>query len=136
MNAANQILMQGIFQRPALPPSFVAVQDVADAHVMAIESLLVSTGDEFVLHGPHKTWSEIGEFVKLTYPNARSKLPEAWSFPSTWKADTRNTEEKLGLHCKEVEAAISEVINQWAVQGKSSSENVIDHLLYGKESST
>ena len=136
MNAANQILMQGIFQRPALPPSFVAVQDVADAHVMAIESPLVSTGDEFVLHGPHKTWSEIGEFVKSSFPDARSKLPEAWSFPSTWKADTQNTEEKLGLHCKEVEAAISEVINQWAVQGKSSSENVIGHLLYGKESST
>jgi nucleoside-diphosphate-sugar epimerase len=120
MNAGNQILMQGIFQTPAVPPSFVAVQDVADAHIMAIESPLVATGDEFILHGPTTSWSEIGEFVRSEYPETRSKLPKGWSFPSTWKADTQNTEEKLGLRCKEVGAAISEVMNQHIALGKAS----------------
>jgi nucleoside-diphosphate-sugar epimerase len=131
-NAANQILMQGLFQNPALPPSFVAVQDVADAHVMAIESPSVSSGDEFVLHGPHTSWSEIGEFVRSEHPAIRPMLPEGWVFPAAWKADTRNTEEKLGLRCKAVGTAVPEVINQYAVLGKSSSANVMDHLMYGK----
>jgi nucleoside-diphosphate-sugar epimerase len=133
MNAANQILMQGLFQKPALPPSFVAVQDVADAHIMAIESSSVASGDEFILHGPHTSWSEIGEFVRSAHPAVRYMLPEGWVFPAAWKADTRNTEAKLGLRCKEVGAAIAEVINQHAVLGKVLSADVMDHLMYGKD---
>jgi hypothetical protein len=99
---------------------------------MAIESSSVIGGDGSVLHGPHTSWSEIGEFVRSEHPAVRSMLPESLAFPTAWKADTRNTEEKLGLRCKEVGAAISEVINQYAVLGKYSSANVIDYLMYAQ----
>lgn len=95
-----------------MPLSFVSIGDVARAHVLAIESPSVQTGDEFVIHGPTTSWTEIHDFVKAEHPEICDMITQVGGTDWVWTAEVTDTEEKLDLRCESVNKEISEAIQQ------------------------
>jgi nucleoside-diphosphate-sugar epimerase len=106
-------------EKPLLGTSWVHVQDVADAHIKAIESN-VENGKEFLLASPSFSWEEAIEYVQKKYSDLEVKLVPP--FKGQWKVDTTTAETILGLTWRPKEVIIDDVIGQQlTLQGKSTS---------------
>lgn len=96
-------------KRASIPPVWVHVQDVAEAHLKALETAIRS-GTEFILSAPPFRWEEAVDFVKLNYPSIDVKLQPP--FPPPWDVDTSTAERILDMKWRTREDMIRGVFDQ------------------------
>ncbi|KAI1109522.1 NAD(P)-binding protein [Nemania sp. NC0429] len=96
-------------EKPALPPSFVDVRDVAASFVLASEKD-VQRGVEYLLAGPEVSWQDIVDIVKSQYPSIEVKLVPP--FDVTHRVVTERVESDLGLRWRSIQTSISSILDQ------------------------
>lgn len=99
-------------------PSVVHVDDVALAHVLALDPkiqgnqsfLLASSGQDSM------QWNDAKEYVKKQFPDAEQKglLPNNGSAPTSGgKADNSKTKQLLGIDLQSYETMVTSVIGHY-----------------------
>ncbi|KAJ5542562.1 NAD-dependent epimerase/dehydratase [Penicillium sp. DV-2018c] len=107
----NRILWDFIMKGdPAQNMAGVHVQDVAEAHIKALDAKIVD-GSRYLLVGPKMTGANIAPIVRKFYPNSGALVTEeieGVSFPT----DTTKAETELGIQWRSVEAMVRDVMDQ------------------------
>jgi nucleoside-diphosphate-sugar epimerase len=101
------LIMEG---NSAAPITGVHVQDVADAHIKALDPKIVD-GSKYLLAGPKKTGAEVSRMVHELYPNIGALITEdtqGLTFPN----DTTRAETELGIQWRSYETMVREVVDQ------------------------
>ncbi|EMD96758.1 hypothetical protein COCC4DRAFT_142011 [Bipolaris maydis ATCC 48331] len=101
-------------EKPLLGTSWIHVQDVADAHVKALEAN-VEHGKEFLLSGPSFAWEDAIQYIWNKYPDLGVKLVPP--FEGKWTVDVTGAETILGLKWRPKELILDEVIGQQLALG-------------------
>ena len=110
ISGMNALLWMSLFsEKPLIPPIWVSVKDVAEAHIKALDPSFES-GTEFLLSAPPFKWDEIVDFVNQQYPRLGCQLQPP--FQVAWHADTSLADKELGIHWKSKESMVVEVVNQ------------------------
>ncbi|QQK40278.1 Reductase, putative [Penicillium digitatum] len=88
----------------------VHVQDMAEAHINALDSKIVD-GSKYLLAGPKPTGLEIARIVHRLYPDSGALISEDFqgvSFP----VDVTKAETELGIQCWSFEEMIRDLMDQ------------------------
>ncbi|CAI7620462.1 unnamed protein product [Penicillium palitans] len=88
----------------------VHVQDVAEAHIKALDPKIVD-GSKYLLAGPKTTGPEIARIVHRLYPDSGALIPEDFqgaSFP----VDVTKAETELGIQWRSFESMVRDVMDQ------------------------
>lgn len=90
LGGINSLLWQSLaMEKPLLGTSWVHVQDVADAHIKALQ-VDVEHGKEFLLSGPSFTWEDAIAYIRKKFPSLEVKLVPP--FEGKWNVDTTGAE--------------------------------------------
>ncbi|RHZ64929.1 putative 3-beta hydroxysteroid dehydrogenase/isomerase [Aspergillus thermomutatus] len=96
--------------KPAGSVTGVHVQDVAEAHIKALDEL-VPDGSKVLLAGQKASWSDVARIVKRDYPEIGAKITE--DIPGqSYPLDTAEAEKVLGMKCRSLEQMIKDVVEQ------------------------
>lgn len=116
LDGTNSMLWGALHSpKPFFPLSAVDVEDVALAHLKALE---VETGageevEEFLLSAgskDHWTWGQIAEFVRSKYPTLDVNLEGPFGEPP--EVTTHKAETVLGMKWKPMEDTVSSFLDQ------------------------
>lgn len=121
IKGSNAMVWQSLFsKKPTAPAAWVHVQDVADAHIKAIETSIES-GKEFLLSGskPALPWEETMTFVNSQYPDLGWKLQPP--FEGGWKVDVGTANQTFHLEWQSKEIMVQEIIDQQLAFRKANS---------------
>lgn len=111
IDGSNRLLFGTIMTgKPMGTISAVHIQDVAEAHVKALDRA-VPDGSKFLLAGPKASWSDIAAIVKRDYPESGTKITEGIPGES-WPVDTTEAEEVLGMKWRSLEQMVRDVMDQ------------------------
>lgn len=90
--------------------SYVAVGDVADAHILALRPEAKNNAS-YLVSGPAGTWDDVLDIVKKDYPNLPSKL-KVGAQTVNLSGDTSKTEKDLGIEWTSLRDVVHEVVDQ------------------------
>ncbi|CAI7594834.1 unnamed protein product [Penicillium glandicola] len=88
----------------------VHVQDVAEAHVKALDPKIVD-GSKYLLAGPKTTGPEIARIVQRLYPDSGALISEASQVVS-FPVDTTKAETELGIQWRSFEEMVRDLMDQ------------------------
>jgi nucleoside-diphosphate-sugar epimerase len=90
--------------------SFVAVGDVADAHIRALNPEIKENAS-YLISGPAQTWDDVLEVLKSDYPGVPYKLkPGVRTFNLV--GSTEKAEKELGMEWTSIKDLVHEVMDQ------------------------
>lgn len=119
----NAMLLDSVTSgTPRFGNTWVHVQDVADAHVKALETD-IPTGTEFILASPSNSWDRAATFIQEKFPEVESKLKGP--FNKHWTSQTDAADQLLNIKWHPQERIVEDVFNQHlALQGKKNVPHV------------
>lgn len=88
----------------------VHVQDVAEAHIRALDPKIVD-GSKYLLAGKNTTGPEVARFVQKLYPNAGAAITED-AQGMTSPVNTTKAETELGIQWRSFEAMVQDLMDQ------------------------
>jgi len=99
-------------EKPFMPSCMVDVEDVAAAHLKALE---FDVGDksevqEFLLTGAGWRWDRVVDFVNEKYPTFGIKM--TGPFEEIWKIETKRAVDLLGMRWRSVEDTVTSMFDQ------------------------
>ncbi|KAI9934571.1 hypothetical protein ASPWEDRAFT_43993 [Aspergillus wentii DTO 134E9] len=100
-------IMKGV---PSNGITGVHVQDIADAHVKALDAK-IPDGSKYLLTGEQASWKDVARIVKSKYPDAGAMITEDLQGES-WATDTSRAERELGMRWRSWEEMIGDVMDQ------------------------
>jgi nucleoside-diphosphate-sugar epimerase len=109
----NALLWASLFsEKPMMPSASVDVEDVAVAHLNALELELDDKPEvhEFLLDGDGWSFERVVGFVREKYSDLGIKM--TGPFVEGWTVDTKKAEEVLGIKWRSVEDTISSFLDQ------------------------
>jgi nucleoside-diphosphate-sugar epimerase len=89
----------------------VHIQDVAEAHVKALDSK-IKDGSKYLLSGPQTTWKDVARLALKAYPNIGAKITEEVEGISSMPTDTTKAEVELGIQWRSWEDMVRSVMDQ------------------------
>jgi nucleoside-diphosphate-sugar epimerase len=89
----------------------VNVQDVATAHVRALDSS-ISDGSSYILAAEQTTWKEVAQLLKKNYADGELFKTYATIFVRGGPIDGSKAEKELGIDYISLETTIKEVVDQ------------------------
>jgi nucleoside-diphosphate-sugar epimerase len=90
LGGINSLLWKSLAsEKPLIGTSWTHVQDVADAHIKAIQ-VNVEHGKEFLLSGPSFPWEDAIEYIRKKFPGLEVKLVPP--FEGKWDVDVTSAE--------------------------------------------
>jgi nucleoside-diphosphate-sugar epimerase len=101
------LIMKG---SPGAPTTGVHIQDVAEAHIKALDPKIVD-GSKYLLAGPKKTEAEISRIIHELYPNSGALINED-THGTAFPTDTTKAETELGIQWRSFEKMVCEVMDQ------------------------
>ncbi|KAF7547848.1 hypothetical protein G7046_g8875 [Stylonectria norvegica] len=110
LTGINNLFWLSLFsEKPLIPGAWVHVEDVADAHIEAIETD-TGRGQGFVLSQPSTNWDEAVKIINQKYADLGCKI--VTPLRADWTAEVSETEKVLKLNWKSMENILSDVIDQ------------------------
>ncbi|KAJ6119191.1 hypothetical protein N7523_003471 [Penicillium sp. IBT 18751x] len=110
-SSSNGLLWQTIMTgSPVGSVTGVHIQDVADAHVRALNPE-IADGSKYLISGNKATWSDVAQIVKKHYPNLGAKITTDME-GSSWPTDTTKAEKDLNIEWRSLEQMVREVVDQ------------------------
>ncbi|RAK75338.1 putative 3-beta hydroxysteroid dehydrogenase/isomerase [Aspergillus fijiensis CBS 313.89] len=88
----------------------VHIQDVAEAHIRALDSR-IKNGAKYLLSGPPTTWKEVARIAHELYPNVGVKLTEG-AEGASMPTDTTKAEVELQMQWRPWEEMVRSVMDQ------------------------
>lgn len=88
----------------------VHIQDVADAHIKALDPKIVD-GSKYLLAGPKTTGPEIARIVHRLYPDSGALISEDFQGVSL-PVDVTKAETELGIQWRSFESMVRDVMDQ------------------------
>lgn len=95
--------------KPTIPNAWVDVRDVAEAHLFALNTEIVS-GTEFILSAPAGSWERVGELVRRKFPSVACNLKGP--IEGGWTVDTTAAERILGMQWRGQDEMVEAVLGQ------------------------
>ncbi|KAI3010943.1 hypothetical protein CAN33_0033750 [Aspergillus niger] len=95
--------------KPTIPNAWVDVRDVAEAHLRALKTEIVS-GTEFILSAPAGSWERIGDLVRRKFPSVGCQLKGP--IEGGWTVDTTAAERILGMQWRGQDEMVEAVLEQ------------------------
>ena len=89
----------------------VHVQDVAEAHVKALDTK-IKDGSKYLLAAPQTTWKDVARIALKAYPNVGAKITEEVQDIPTSPTDTTKAEVELGIQWRPWEDIVQSVMAQ------------------------
>ena len=119
---SNDIIVNLVLGKRSTRPfmgGVVHLDDVAKAHVLALDSTLANGGDNFILAangGDNIEWNDTTEIAREMFPDAVEEgiLPlGGYQLSLKTAFDVSNSEEKLGIRFKDFEDMVASVVGQY-----------------------
>ncbi|KKK14091.1 hypothetical protein AOCH_000888 [Aspergillus ochraceoroseus] len=118
LNGTNQLLYASLLKNTPFFTQYLGVHvaDVAEAHIRVLRSPARGL-QSYLLSAPKRSWVDVDEFVRGTYPDLPVTLdPVALPCPTL---DVSKAENELGIVFKPMEVQVADVVDQQLELGKN-----------------